>query len=248
MDMSTFRPVLDMHTHTLASGHAYGTIREMAQAAAEKGVKLLGISEHAPGIPGTCDEIYFHNLSAVPRELYGVRMMFGSEINIRDDGSLTMSEGVMDRLDYRIAGIHVQCFTPGNRDKNTQAMVAAIRNPRVDIISHPDDGGTPLDYRRVVLAAGESHTLLEVNNSSLRNPARRPNCRENYREMLSLCKKEGVAVIFDSDAHDPSDVLALEAVATFMADIDFPEELVVNTSVEKLLAFLDESHRRIGGK
>ena len=42
--------LLDMHTHTLASGHAYGTIREMAQAAAENGLKLLGISEHAPGM------------------------------------------------------------------------------------------------------------------------------------------------------------------------------------------------------
>ena len=53
--------ILDMHTHTLASGHAYGTIREMAQAAAENGLKLLGISEHAPGMPGTVDPFYYCN-------------------------------------------------------------------------------------------------------------------------------------------------------------------------------------------
>ena len=47
---------LDVHTHTLASGHAYGTIREMAQAASDKGLKILGITEHAKGIPGTCDD------------------------------------------------------------------------------------------------------------------------------------------------------------------------------------------------
>ena len=52
--------LLDMHTHTLASGHAYGTIREMAQAAAENGLKLLGISEHAPGLPGTVDPFYLN--------------------------------------------------------------------------------------------------------------------------------------------------------------------------------------------
>ena len=45
--------VMDLHTHTIASGHAYGTVREMAQAAAERGVEILGITEHAPGIPGT---------------------------------------------------------------------------------------------------------------------------------------------------------------------------------------------------
>lgn len=66
--------VLDIHTHTIASGHAYGTIREMAQAAREKGLELLGLSEHAPGIPGTCDPFYYLNLQVIPRELYGVRI------------------------------------------------------------------------------------------------------------------------------------------------------------------------------
>ena len=42
--------IADIHTHTIASGHAYGTIREMAQAAASKKLKILGLTEHAPGI------------------------------------------------------------------------------------------------------------------------------------------------------------------------------------------------------
>ena len=50
--------VLDIHTHTLASGHAFGTIREMAQAASERHLELLGVSEHGPGIPGTVEPIY----------------------------------------------------------------------------------------------------------------------------------------------------------------------------------------------
>jgi len=49
---------LDVHTHTIASGHAFSTLQEMAQAAAAKGLKLLGITEHSSGIPGTCDPIY----------------------------------------------------------------------------------------------------------------------------------------------------------------------------------------------
>lgn len=50
---------LDVHTHTIASGHAFSTLQEMAQAAAGKGLKVLGITEHSPGIPGTCHSIYF---------------------------------------------------------------------------------------------------------------------------------------------------------------------------------------------
>jgi putative hydrolase len=51
----------------LPVGHAYGTIREMAKAASEKGIELLGISEHGPGIPGTCAPVYFWNLKVVPK-------------------------------------------------------------------------------------------------------------------------------------------------------------------------------------
>ena len=50
--------IADMHMHTLVSGHAYGTIREMAATAGEKNLKLIGITEHAPGIPGTVDPFY----------------------------------------------------------------------------------------------------------------------------------------------------------------------------------------------
>ena len=51
--------VLDVHTHTIASGHAYNTMREMAKAAADKGLELLGITEHAMAMPGTCLCIFF---------------------------------------------------------------------------------------------------------------------------------------------------------------------------------------------
>ena len=63
------KTLLDVHTHTVASGHAFSTLQEMAVAASEKGLKLLGITEHAPGIPGTCSPIYFRNLHVVPRRM-----------------------------------------------------------------------------------------------------------------------------------------------------------------------------------
>ena len=67
-----YNSVLDLHTHTIVSGHAYSTLREMAKAASDKGLELLGITEHAPKMPGTCHLFYFDNLRIVPRELYGL--------------------------------------------------------------------------------------------------------------------------------------------------------------------------------
>ena len=58
---SPMTDIIDLHTHPVASMHAYSTIREMAAAAKEKGLALLGISDHAPAMPGTFHEIYFHN-------------------------------------------------------------------------------------------------------------------------------------------------------------------------------------------
>ena len=87
-----YHSVLDLHTHTIVSGHAYCTLREMAKAASEKGLELLGITEHAPKMPGTCHKFYFENLKIVPREMYGIELLLGSKnpcINIighPDDG------------------------------------------------------------------------------------------------------------------------------------------------------------------
>ena len=50
---------IDAHTHTVASGHAYSSLQEMAKAAADKGLEVLGITEHGPSVPGTCPTLYF---------------------------------------------------------------------------------------------------------------------------------------------------------------------------------------------
>ena len=78
--------IADLHMHTLVSGHAFGTIREMAADAAQKNLQLIGITEHGPGVPGTCDPIYFLNLMDAPRTLYGLEILYGCEVNILPAG------------------------------------------------------------------------------------------------------------------------------------------------------------------
>ena len=224
---------LDVHTHTIASGHAFSTLQEMAQAAAAKGLKLLGITEHSSGIPGTCDPIYFRNLHVVPRQMYGIELLLGAEINITDfDGNIDMDEFYLRMLDIRIAGIHSLCYTHGG-------MVNVISNPYINIISHPGDGTASLDFEPLVLASKEHHTLLEINNSSLKPCRNKPEARSNNLEILRLCKKYEVPVILGSDAHISFDIAEYGYAMQLLAETEFPEELIMNTDVERFKEYLD---------
>ena len=230
---------LDMHTHTLASGHAYSTIQEMARAGAEKGLKLLGITEHTSGIPGTCDPIYFRNLHVVPREMYGVDLMLGAEINILDaKGNMDADEALMKRLDIRIAGIHLLCYEHGTKEENTFGMIQAIRHPYIQIISHPGDGTAELDFEPIVQASKECGTLLEINNSSLKPARGKQDARANNLGILRLCKQYEVPVILGSDAHISFDIANYQYVYELLHETEFPEALIVNRSVEVFRNYL----------
>lgn len=230
--------VLDIHTHTIASGHAYGTIREMAQAAAEKQLQLLGISEHGPGIPGTVEPIYFSCLHIAPRLLYGVEILHGCEINVLNDGTLSLTQKYIDFLDYAIAGIHTQCYQDVGKKKNTENLISCMKNEKVFFVSHPDDDHTPLDYELLVQAAKEYHVALEVNENTFRRISKRLNCLENYKTMLALCMEYQTPVIVSSDAHDPAWVGEVSNALAFIEQVGFDESLILNTDVQKLKDFI----------
>ena len=102
--------IADLHTHSILSGHAFGTVREMAMEAAGRNMQILGVTEHGPGIPGTCDPIYFRNFIDAPRKLSGVEMLYGSETNVLNSGEVDLDERHLSMLDYAIAGIHGLCY------------------------------------------------------------------------------------------------------------------------------------------
>lgn len=233
------QPLFDPHTHTIASGHAYSTIQEMAKAAAEKGIQLLGITEHAPALPGACDSIYFRNLHVVPRQMYGVRLLMGVELNILDTtGRLDLDEKHYRCCDLRIAGIHVLCWQGGTRAQNTDGMLAAIYNPWTHIISHPGDGTAEMDFEPIVRAAAETHTLLEINSSSMIPSRHKDDAKDNNLEILRLCRKQGVPVILGSDAHISFSIADYRYALPLLEQTDFPDELVMNYWPEKALAYL----------
>jgi len=235
---------LDVHTHTVMSGHGYSSLTEMVTEAQKKGLKVYGITEHAPNIPGTCKPIYFWNYHVVPRQYGDMRLLLGAELNIMDTkGTLDEDDDYYRRLDIRIAGIHRLCWKKGTKEENTEGLVNAIRSPWTDIISHPGDGTADVFFEPVVLAAKETGTLLEINNSSM-NPNRTkwPKAHPNNIEILQLCKKYEVPVILGSDAHIHYDIANYTYLYPLLQEADFPEELIMNTNAEKFLQWLDKHH------
>lgn len=230
--------IADVHMHSIMSGHAFGTIRELAYEAAQRNLKLIGVTEHGPGIPGTCDPILFRNFIDAPRILYGVEMLYGSETNVLNSGEVDLDQRHLNCLDYAIAGIHGLCYEDVGIVKNTDNVISCMKNPKVKFISHPDADNYPMDYPALVQGAKEYGVALELNNSSLRKPKLRPGCRENYKKMLPLCMEHGVNIIVNTDSHDPSQVGDFALAREFLEQVGFDENLILNNDLEKLKAFL----------
>lgn len=240
--------LLDSHTHTLASGHAYSTLLENARAAADRGLALLCITDHAPGMPCTTHRDYFQNMKVIDRQLFGVEILMGVELNLMDEqGTVDLDPALLNRLDMAIVSMHRQCMPiTGDRDANTQALIAAMNSPYVDIIGHPDDGRYPLDYPPLVRAAGEHGVLLEVNNSSLTPGCYRDNAPAHCAEMLRLCRQEGVAVVVGSDAHFFSAIGAHQYAEALFQELNFPPELVINGDPDRFRAVISRRRPRAG--
>lgn len=234
--------ILDTHTHTVASGHAYGTVLEMAREASRQGLKLLAITDHAPKLPGSCNEMHFQNFRVIDKYLYGVEILMGVELNIIDyRGSVDLEENILKKMALSIASLHTVCLTPGTKKENTAALLGVMENPHVSIIGHPDDGRYLIDYEAMVRAAKEHEILIEVNNSSLVSGGRRVDSEENMKVILGLCEKYNQEIIVNTDSHFPTSVGRFKQASELLESIEFPEELIVNTDVEKFKKYLNRS-------
>lgn len=231
--------IIDTHTHTLASGHAYNTILEMAKAASDKGIKILGITDHSKAMPEASGDFYFMNLKTMDREAYGVELLLGVELNIIDyNGKVDLPEKYVKEMDIVIASLHLPCIQPGTREENTNAIIKCCENPYIHIIGHPDDGNYDIDMERVVQAAKETGTLLELNNNSM---VFRKNARENDKKMLILCMEQNVPVVIGSDAHAIGKVGENANALELVEEVGFPKELIMNYYPEKLKEYLQKN-------
>ena len=233
----------DLHTHSIVSGHAYSTLLENINYCAEKGIKILGTSEHAPTMPGAPHYWYFGNMKVVPRVINGVTILRGCEANILDiDGSLDMTDESSRNLDYMIASFHEPVFKPKSKEENTAAILNVMdKYDKVEILGHLGNPNYELDYEAIVKKAKEKNIMIDINNSSLLGSSR-VGSDVNCKKVALLCREIGTKVILTSDSHINTCIGVFNKGIELLEEIQMPKELVMNDP-EKLIAHLKSKGR-----
>jgi putative hydrolase len=230
---------IDLHTHTIASGHAFNTIYEMAKAASEKGVEILGITDHGPESSGSDGEVYFENLHRVPRELYGVKLLFGCESNIVDkEGNMGLYERTLQRLDF-VSGFHIARSYAGSDDSKKGAILAAIKNPYVSVIVHPYYRPIEIDVEEMAQAACDNNKLVEISLTHFNKPDFLASERgEKLKRMIKIVKKNNFKILLGSDAHVVSELGIDDIFRKNMDRFGLTDSDIANNDSEYLRKFI----------
>lgn len=236
----------DLHAHTIASDHAYSTVLEMATYAGMAGLSALAITDHAPEMPDAPHHWHFGNLEpTLPRVLMGVTLIFGAEANVLDfDGSIDTMGKEYENLDWIVASMHNGVMKAGSTGDITDAYLNLAKNPVIDVIGHPAFKTFEFDYERVLPVFRDNEKLVEINEGQLSG---HPEVWDNYREIARLCKKHSVPVVVNSDSHFCMNVGVTSTCERFLQEVDFPRELIVNTSWERVKAHITKKHGNIFG-
>jgi DNA polymerase (family 10) len=237
----------DLHVHSTWSDGRM-TILEMAQAAQARGLTHIVISDHSRSL-GIGNGLSIERLQAQAidvREADRImgpdfRVLHGTEMEIKADGTLDYPDDVLSELDFVIAGLHTSLSQP--RERVTDRMLNAIWNPHVDMIAHPtgrlfpDRPGADLDMDMILESSAATGTILEVNA----NPSRLDLRDVHVRRAIKL----GVKIAINTDAHhsDHFDFLHY-GVATAQRGWAETEQIVNTWPVGRLLDTL----RGSGGK
>jgi len=196
----------DLHCHSNWDGGA-NSIEEIVQAAEKMGYQYIGISDHTKflRIEKGLDEkqlleqrkeIDQLNQSLKIKNLK-LKILQGCEANILNDGSVDIKDEVLAKLDFVIAGVHSSMKM--DKDKMTERIIKAMKNPNVDIISHPTGrilkrrDEYQADFDKILRAAKETNTILEINSSP---------CRLDLKDInIKKAKNLGVKMVINTDAH-----------------------------------------------
>ena len=222
----------DCHTHSDWSdgGSPPG---EMAEAARALGHEWIALTDHSPRLTvanGLTAERLLAQLDlvdALNAELAPFRILTGIEVDILEDGSLDQREDLLARLDVVVASVHSQLRMPAG--PMTKRMVAAIRNPHVDVLGHCTGrllGGrgrrpeSVFDSGAVFGACREQGVAVEINC--------RPERMDPPDRLLGLAAEAGCRFAIDTDAHAPGQLDWLGNGTVRAEKFGIPPERVIN--------------------
>jgi DNA polymerase (family 10) len=233
----------ELHSHSTWSDGKL-SIRQMAEAARDRGKKILALTDHSAslGVAGgmTPEDVHKQRreIDAVQVEMGdSIRLLQGAEVEILADGRLDFADEVLAGLDIVFASVHTSLRQP--REKVTERMLGAIRNPHVDVIAHPtgrmipDREGADLDMDAVFAAAKEHGTGLEINA----HPSRLDLDDIYARRAIEM----GIPLSINTDAHSESDMDLLHfGVATARRGWVRAEDVINTWEDGRLLKWLQD--------
>ncbi|WP_340820408.1 DNA polymerase/3'-5' exonuclease PolX [Methanolobus sp. WCC4] len=193
----------DLHVHSNWSDGA-NTMEELAEDAIRRGYEYIAITDHShsTGIAnGLSDKRLQEHVDEIDRlnERYdGIRILSGTECDIKADGKLDYSNDMLDQLDIVVVAVHAGLEQDGK--KMTKRIVSALENEHVDILAHPTGrkfGKRPaydIDMEKVIMAAKDNDKVLEINSSPWRLDLNDINARK--------AKERGVMLAINTDTHN----------------------------------------------
>jgi putative hydrolase len=242
------RLLADLHTHSISSGHAYSTVTELARGAKRAGLELIAITDHGPACPGGAHPWHFWNLKVLPSAIGGVRLLKGVEANPAPEESsgLDLPDLILEVLDFVAVGFHpLAGFDERDVARNTDAMVRAIANPNVDMVTHPGNiAEFPVDVDAVVAAAVTHDVILELNDHSFEATGSRGRTSADEREFARRALVAGARVAIGSDAHYHMKVGGFERAVGVAEELGFTREDIVNRDAASVLEFLTSKRPR----
>jgi DNA polymerase (family 10) len=205
----------DLHVHSNWNGGA-DSIEILAKEAMKLGYQYIGIADHTKflRIENGLDEKQIEErnkeIDKINQKLENRNLKFkilkGCEANILDDGKVDINDKTLAKLDFVIAGVHSRFKMP--REKMTERIIKAMKNPNIDIISHPTGrilkkrDEYQIDFNKILKVAKETKTILEINAW----PQRLDLCDTNIKK----AKEMGVKMIINTDSHQKDQLYFME--------------------------------------
>ncbi|HLF74846.1 MAG TPA: DNA polymerase/3'-5' exonuclease PolX [Anaerolineales bacterium] len=239
IEVKDIKADLQMHS-TWSDGKL--SMLEMARAAAKRGMKVIAFTDHSVslgvtrGLSMEAHKKQAAEIKKIQKQLGDeILVLHASEVEIKADGALDYPDEFLASLDLVVASLHTSLRQP--REKVTQRVISAIRNPHVDIIGHPtgrliqEREGADLDMDAVLKAAAESGVALEINA----HPSRLDLDDVHARRAKEL----GIPLAVNTDAHSEADLdMLFYGVATARRAWLEPKDVINTWPVKKLLGWL----------
>jgi DNA polymerase (family 10) len=195
------------HNHTNSSD-GKNTLEEMAQAAQDLGFEYIGIADHsqsltiANGLSPARVAVQHKEIDRLNKKLKGIRILKGIEVDILEDGRLDFDDSVLEIFDYVVASVHTLFNQPV--DVMTARIVRAVKHPFVTMLGHATGRlllkreGYKVDLDRILAAAAESGTMIEINAQPMRLDLDWLRCKQ--------AKCLGIKLVINPDAHRTSEL------------------------------------------